>query len=559
MKLFGYYAFHTFINTFKKLFKTWVAVFILVCLVMGIGLGLLAVTIAENTPGEDEDVIILDTEYADSESDVLAEESDDLPEFMSERGLVKADIIELVVSAVVFGMLAVYVFSSKTASNIFKPGDVSILFSAPIKPQSVMLFRLLASMGLQLAVSIYMLGQLPNLIENVGMSAWGAIAMVLTWSIVLISGMLLQVVVYTIGSKHPIFKKYAGKVLLGIFLLIAAAYLVYTNQTGGDYLSGAVDMFTGEKTWWIPFWGWLRGFSMSAVAGNTVASLVYLGLTVVFSVVLILIIWNMDADFYEDAIGSVERTAEIIEKAKTSNVGGVARVRKKDRSDRLKRDGFTHGSGANVFFFKTMYNRFRFSFCGILTKTTLFYTALAVLMAFIFRDVEEFDNFIPVALALLLVVFYRTLGNPLQEDTSRFFFTMIPENMYAKLMYSLVGGSLCCLMDLVIPMTVSAIIVGAAPLTVIGWALVIASMDFFGTSVGTFIGVSVPVNGGNTIKQMIQILFMYFGIAPAGILIIIGLITGNVSLFTIIAALVNLGSGAVFFALTPHFLINGNQ
>ena len=35
MRLFGYYALHSFVNQLKKLCRTWVLVFILVCLVLG--------------------------------------------------------------------------------------------------------------------------------------------------------------------------------------------------------------------------------------------------------------------------------------------------------------------------------------------------------------------------------------------------------------------------------------------------------------------------------------------------------------------------------------------
>lgn len=556
MRLFGYYALHTFINTIKKLFKTWVAVFVLICFVLGIGIGLLAVSVS-NTVGQEEETDIEMDEVL-QEQLAMEEENPD-PGFLEEHGITKNDMIELVFSAVILIMLLIYLLSSKSAAKIFKPGDVSILFSAPVKPQSVLLFRLVSSMGLQLVASIYMLAQLPNLIGNVGMSVWGAISMVLSWSVLMISGMLLQVILYTVGSRYRLFKMLATKVLIGLFAVLVAAYIFYARQQG-DYLKCAIDMFTGEKTWWIPFWGWLRGFGMNAVMGNTAASLIYMGMILLGFAILIFLIWRMDADFYEDAIASVDRMTEMIENSKNSKTGvTVSRVRKKDRSEKLKRDGFNYGQGANVYFFKTIYNRFRFSTLKIFTKTTLLYTVLATLFSILFVDETEGNYYMTIVLILLVIVFYRTLGNPLQEDTTRYFFTMIPENMYAKLFFSMIGGTVCCLLDLILPMTLSGIILHQNPLNVIGWMLVIASMDFFGTSVGAFISISVPVNGGNTIKQMIQVLFMYFGIMPAGILIVIGLVTKQVALFTIIATIVNLGTGAIFFAITPRFLINGNQ
>ena len=40
MKLFFYYAFHSFVNQIRKVLKTWVAVFFLVCIVIGAAIGI---------------------------------------------------------------------------------------------------------------------------------------------------------------------------------------------------------------------------------------------------------------------------------------------------------------------------------------------------------------------------------------------------------------------------------------------------------------------------------------------------------------------------------------
>ena len=45
MRLFLYYALHSFVNQLRKLFKTWVLIFLLACMLLGglIGLGALGV------------------------------------------------------------------------------------------------------------------------------------------------------------------------------------------------------------------------------------------------------------------------------------------------------------------------------------------------------------------------------------------------------------------------------------------------------------------------------------------------------------------------------------
>ena len=86
-----------------------------------------------------------------------------------------------------------------------------------------------------------------------------------------------------------------------------------------------------------------------------------------------------------------EEKAELLAAAQ-SQKGGVGIVkRKKDRSDNLRRDGMRHGSGANVFFHKAMYNRFRFAHFGVFTKTSETYLVAAVGAAVLCRFVIQTD------------------------------------------------------------------------------------------------------------------------------------------------------------------------
>ena len=60
MKLFLYYALHSFKNQIKKLFRTWVAAFLAICfvfgIVIGIGAAIISDTIESNYENNDEDV-----------------------------------------------------------------------------------------------------------------------------------------------------------------------------------------------------------------------------------------------------------------------------------------------------------------------------------------------------------------------------------------------------------------------------------------------------------------------------------------------------------------------
>jgi len=88
----------------------------------------------------------------------------------------------------------------------------------------------------------------------------------------------------------------------------------------------------------------------------------------------------------------------------------------------------------------------------------------------------------------------------------------------------------------------------------LAWIPLIVSVDFFATTVGAFIGLSVPVSAGKMIKQLIQILFIYFGLLPDIAIMAVGLVFGKPVLAALGCTFVNILLGLVFFFLAPLFL-----
>ena len=550
MKLFFYYAFCSVKNQLRKLFKTWVAVFFAVCLLFGVLIGLGAAALdelaSEEMPPEEEEEVLPDEDLYPEEE--MTEE--DIAQMMQ--------VIELIAGGVI---LLVFVLNSLSADKngcaVFLQADVNLLFASPMKPQSVLLFRLMTQIGTSLVLSIYLLFQVPNLVINLGIPLLGAIAVIFTWALVLILSKLLQVLLYTVSSTYPSTKKYIRPAIFALVGIIGVAFLLYWKDLGTDPLTAAVQFFNAPITRWIPVWGWLKGFCMFAVEGNILYLIISLILLIATTVALVWVIWTIRVDFYEDAMAKSEETAELQRAAESGNA--VAVRQKKDRSEKLRRDGLRHGWGANVYFFKTMYNRFRFAPLGIFTKTTVTYLIAGVGTAFVLRFMMNIQSFIPVALVLAGLAFFRSLGNPLSQDTGMDSFIMIPESPWAKMFYSLLGGSVSCLLDLLPAMLVATVLMQANPLETLAWTLFIVTLDFYSTAVATFIDLSIPTATAKQIRSVIQIMFIYFGLLPDIVILIIGGIFSALPIAAAVAAVANVCIGAVFFALSPLFLTNGRK
>ena len=541
MRLFGYYAWHSFVNQLRKLFKTWVLIFLVICMAVGALIGVGAAML-DDASGEDEEIV---------ESEIIEEE----PGAMEKLGIEPEEFVELIVGGII---LVVFVFQAisadKNGSKIFLPADVNLLFSSPMKPQSVLLFRLMTQLGTSILASVYLLFQLPNLVLNLGLSIWVALAMIATWCLTIVIGKLLQILLYIVCSTNVKLKSHLRNGIYVFLLVIAGAYLLYWKTSGDHYLVAATGFFNSSVSRFVPLWGWLKGFCMFAMEGNIAGLLASFAAIVVGGGLLTYIIWHIKADFYEDAMAKSEETAELLAAAQ-SQKGGVAIVkRKKDRSDNLRRDGMRHGSGANVFFHKSMYNRFRFAHLGIFTKTSETYLVAAVGAAVLCRFVIQTNGLIPVILTLGVLTFFRAMGNPLEQDTQMDHFLLIPESTWHKLFWSLLGGTANCFLDLLPAVIVSALLLGENVLIALAWLPLIVSVDFFATTVGAFIGFSVPVSAGKMVKQLVQIMFIYFGLLPDVAIMAVGLTFDQPVLAAIGCTVINILLGLVFFFLSPLFL-----
>ncbi len=544
MRLFGYYALHSVWNQIRKVFKTWVLVFILVCGLIGGLIGFGAASLQEAASGDDEQI------------EEVIEESEEVPQASFEEltGVSGMDVFELAASGLILGIFVFQVYSAeKSGSKIFLPADVNLLFSSPMKPQSVLMFRLGTQLGMAVVGSVYLLFQIPNLMLNLGVSFSSAISVIFAWVLTLVSGKLLQLLTYVLSYRYEWVKRNLHKVIYAFGALLVAGFWLYTRAGDAPLLQASVRLFNAPWTRWVPFWGWIKGFAVFAMEGKGIMALVMLALLAAGFAALIYVIWHIEVDFYEDAMVSSQEVAEILEAAQSER-GGMFVKRKKDRSEKLERDGFHYGEGANVYFFKTLYNRFRFGHLKYFTATAETYLAAGLLAAAFMRFIAESDNVMPFALVFGVLVFFRAIGNPLNTDTKYEYFRLIPERTWKKLFWSLAGGSVNCLLDLLPGMIAGALVMGVNPLKALAWLPLIISVDFYATNVGTFLDLSIPHSIGTTIRQTIQIMFIYFGLLPDIAVLAVGIAFDHPVAASILCTFANLYLGLLFLGLSGVFV-----
>ena len=200
MRMTLYYMAHTVKNQIRKLFRTWVVVFLAVCLLMGVVFGLGAVALSALFEDDEAE----DTAY----EEVLPEGTEDTAEDIASSPEEVAALLELGVGALVLVVLFFSAFQAdKSGSSIFLMADVNLLFQAPLTPQTVLLFRLLMQAGTSALASIYLVFQIPNLMINLGASLGMVIVILIAWFFLLLYSKLIAVLLYTLCSTKERLKK----------------------------------------------------------------------------------------------------------------------------------------------------------------------------------------------------------------------------------------------------------------------------------------------------------------------------------------------------------------
>ena len=193
MRLWGYYAWHTFWNTIKKMFRSTFLVIILAIFGFGIIFGLIGGVVGSMVEKQQS----LETVESSSEADRVQEETQKTPqEIAAIKTYVEAGVMIVFLAILLWGMYS----GSKDGTDIFQMADVNLLFTAPMKPQSVLMFRLSFQMVATVFASIYLVFQIPNLVVNMGLGASAVVAIFAGWILLLVFQRLMIVLTY--GLHH---------------------------------------------------------------------------------------------------------------------------------------------------------------------------------------------------------------------------------------------------------------------------------------------------------------------------------------------------------------------
>lgn len=556
MRLWGYYALHTFINTIKKIFKSKVMIVILCSFLIGGVVG-----------GSVGFISSLVEDQAQTESSVSKDDKTNDPAQMEEDFMtVHADAIRESIPAATMILLLVVVLwgiygGSKKGSDFFLMADANILFAAPLKAQTVLMFRLSFQMLALLTFTFYLIFQVPSMKLILGLDNFAIVAIFLAWGMLLFMSKLMSVFTYTLTATYEHLKKYVVPFVFAVGLLVVAATGAVYISTGNDYMATLRLTYGADWSNYIPVFGWYKAMVMNAINGHVFASLGYMALNLVFLIALVWGIWHIKADFYEDALAGAQKRDDMTKAALEGRNINKDKKQSAKRTQKLehkvRKSYELKGWGASVFLHKSILNRRRFSKFGFVTNTLLLYLAIGGLGAAFMAYKTDLREISVVGLIMALTLFFRNFGNPIEIESSHNWLFLVPEDPYKKVLYAILAGSVDCVLDLLPGIVVATVILRGNPLMALLWLATLVSMDFMFSCFGLLLQAILPSSAMDVVKSMLQMMLRAFIIVVIAIAFAIGTVLQGLALGAVFCMFTSLAVGTICFIVYPSLLHRG--
>ena len=131
-----------------------------------------------------------------------------LTEFFTVTHLNGLNILELAAGLLILGLLVIQaVLAERSVSGLFKQADVNLLFASDLSPQTVLSFRVTNTLGMGIVAALILAFRLPSIISRFSVTPYAAVSILISWCLLLAFSILLKILIYELGSRHPFFHR----------------------------------------------------------------------------------------------------------------------------------------------------------------------------------------------------------------------------------------------------------------------------------------------------------------------------------------------------------------
>lgn len=326
----------------------------------------------------------------------------------------------------------VFVLISKNGfyngASMFSMADVNMIFTSPLKQNTVLSFGLFQQLGRSLLIGYFILFQYSLVNETYGLGFSAIIYILIGYGITIFLSQMTAMLIYSFTSSD---EKRCTNVKIVYYLLIGA-FIVYALalawRNGGINIENLVYSTRSIIARLFPVSGMLAFAVEGAIKGEVINILDGVLYCAVFWIFYRIAITLINSDYYEDVLQSAEVSYSAIQSRREGKADENA-----PRKVKLGKTGISKGNGASVIAQKHKIENRR-SRVFLLSTSSIFTIGFSAAGCFVFKDM-------PVGLLVAnIYILTMSIGaGRWGKELALPYVYMIPEKAYKKLFYTLKG------------------------------------------------------------------------------------------------------------------------
>jgi hypothetical protein len=352
------------------------------------------------------------------------------------EGLPEIDFaFQNIVGGVTILALGFFVFqlyrATKKNVSFFKMADVNLLFTAPVKPENLLIYYMARSILPALGGSLlFLLYGASQLADQFDLTAGNITFLVLGFALFFFMIFPIRFLIYTLHTKYGIMDFIRGGItILGIVL---GLMILIPGLMAEKFWQGMFSWISSPWFNFFPIVGWSRGIMSYVWDQNMILALSFLLLYVLAYFTVVKLVIRFSGYYYEDVLEATKSNEEKLEKVRgkkqTSESNFSINAKKQ-----LELPDF--GVGAKAFYWRNYVHSSRQDFHPLFGIYSLIMAGLGIIFA-ILSNFDWFSHKVFYGYLLILLMFYfmAGIGRASVGDLKKPFFILIPATWSSKFM-----------------------------------------------------------------------------------------------------------------------------
>lgn len=334
------------------------------------------------------------------------------------------------VTLLALGIL-VYQLYSATKNNVsfFKMADVNLLFTAPVRPENILIYYMARSILPSLGGAIIFVGYASSqAIDTFDLTVANFTFLIFAFALFFFIVSPIKFLVYTLNSKYNVMEfMRTGVIVLAILL---ASMIIIPGLMAEKFWQG---MFAWISSSWFdlfPIVGWSRGIGGYLFHGNAVISIGFILLYGISYFVILKLVIRFAGYYYEDVLEATKSNEEKLEKVKGKKQVGESSYSLNTKKKLALPD---FGTGAKAFYWRNYVHSSRQDFHPLFGLYSLIMVGIGIVLS-VLSLFDWFSHYFLYGylLIMLFLYFFAGIGRANVGDLKKPFFILIPATWTSK-------------------------------------------------------------------------------------------------------------------------------